>query len=520
MPVEQQKTPSKQDAVLRPATLRRELLLLFLMVLSVFVMTSAGFDTSEARYHYMVARQIVTHGSLSFSDPPKGIFTVGPNGRTYASHEIGNTIFLIPVAVFNLGLEKALAPRLDSRRLDYVTGFFVALVPAVYCAITTVLLYALLRVVFDKSLTTALAASLAFTFCTFVWTYSRNLFDGVLCMALLTGAMLAMMQFRRTASTRLFLLALTLLGCGVITRLSMVLALVAFWVYVTILFWRDRTRMIRLVLLGGAVLLPFAAWQAYYNLLRTGNWLLSPVQTAQYPANALTGNLALGLAYMLFSPGKSVFVYFPLAVLSVLCFRRFRTAYRPEAVFVAVLSGLWLLLHAKLAAFTLAWGPKYLITIAPVLALPACVVWESMTENFIRRSILSFALAWGFVLSASSIIGNWFFRVQLASVQGRDRDMVWSLSGGQALDMITGAASNFRNIILHQPGPTIPDLSPANRYASNTVNVWFNSAAYNGAPRVLLAGIALVLVMVAAYCLVTFRQLIVRNRRTEQHEVA
>src|ERR1035441_4079886 len=150
---------------------------------------------------------------------------------------------------------------------------------------------------------------MAFAFCTFVWTYSRNLFDGVLCMCLLTGAMLSMMQFVRTIRLSYFLVAMALCGFGIITRLTMVLLLAAFGIYLTMIFWKDRRRLIRLVLLGGAELVPFALWQVYYNRLRTGHWLMSPVMSDQYAAvNSLTGNLAVGISGLLFSPGKSIFV--------------------------------------------------------------------------------------------------------------------------------------------------------------------------------------------------------------------
>jgi len=44
--------------------------------------------------------------------------------------------------------------------------------------------------------------------------------------------------------------------------------------------------------------------------------------------------------------------------------------------------------------------------------------------------------------------------------------------------MIKGALFKLRNMALHLPGPYLNTYSPINRYASNTVNVWVNSAAY------------------------------------------
>ena len=306
---------------------------------------------------------------------------------------------------------------------------------------------------------------------------------------------------------------MVLCGLGVISRLTMVLLLVAIAAYLAAAFWRDRQLLIRLAVMGTAVLAPFALWQTYYNHLRTGHWLIAPVISGQYASsNGLTGNITTGMLGLLFSPGKSVFLYVPLALLSVVCFRRFTAAYPCESLFAAVLSGMWLIVHSKMATNwygAWGWGPRHFVTIAPVLALPACVSWEWMKETLWRRMAVRCALAWGAILSVSSIIGNWHFRMALADSQGRhDYDaMLWSITRGQALDMIAGAVGNLRNIIWHVPGPCLASYSSINCYASNTVDVWINSAAHAGVPRFLLVSIAAAILVVAAYCLLALKKL-------------
>jgi len=46
----------------------------------------------------------------------------------------------------------------------------------------------------------------------------------------------------------------------------------------------------------------------------------------------------------------------PLTLLSIVCFRRFMASYPMEATLVALLSGMWLLIHAKLATDCMAPG--------------------------------------------------------------------------------------------------------------------------------------------------------------------
>ncbi len=518
-------TSEQPQTTSAPASLRLEFRLVLGFVLSVFLLTSAGFDTSEGSYDYRIAHLILTQGALGFATPAEGMFEDGgctylaPNGRTYAYHEFGNALFLIPAAAVNIVLEKSLASRFDARRMGFITGFTASLMPVLYCALTIALFYMMLRISFHKSVETALKASMALAFCTFVWTYSRNLYDGVLCMCILTGAILSLLEFRRTLKMKFFLAAMVLSGLGVITRLTMALVLPAFLVYLTMVFWKDRRRLIQLVSIGIALLIPFAGWQMYYNHLRTGHVLIAPVMSDQYASTSgLTGDPVYGTLGLLFMPGKSIFLFIPLALLSIVCFRRFVASYRAEATLVALLSGMWLLIHAKLAADwygAWGWGPRHFITIAPVLALPACVCWDWMKERLWRRILRTSALTWGGILSLASIIGNWHFRMALGDAEGRHDALLWSLSGGQPVDMIKSALSNLRNIAFHLPGPYLEAYSPINRYASNTVNVWINSAAYAGVPKIPLGAIALALLAIACYCMIALRRIVDRGRKAE-----
>jgi hypothetical protein len=194
---------------------------------------------------------------------------------------------------------------------------------------------------------------------------------------------------------------------------------------------------------------------------------------------------------------------------------------------VALLSGLWLLIHAKLGNNWFGawgWGPRHFVTIAPVLVLPACVAWDWMKENVWRRCLLLSALSWGAVLSVASIMGNWSYRMRLANGVGGDYAtdvaMVWSLRKGQAVDMIVSSASNVRNLFLGVSGPNLPEHSAVSDYASTTINVWINSAAYMGVPRVLLAGAGFGLIAVAGYSLFALRSINLRTLRVERHDAA
>jgi len=477
-------------------TICRQAFLLWIALFCIFCLTGKGYDSSEGRFHYAVAKQIVSRGELGFDHAMEGIFTTAPNGRTYASHEIGNTIFQLPIAAVNLGIERAVGGRWSAQQMTYATEFLRSFLAAVYSSTTVMLLYLVLRTRFLVPRKEAVLGCMSFALCTFFWSSASSLFDGVLCGALLMSAVLCLFAFRGSSELRMFIGAMLFFGLGVITRLSMVLPLIGAWVYV-LCFVRNPRRLAKLVIIGVLVLLPFAAWQMYYNHLRTGYYLVSPVQTAQYAGNnSLDGPLLVGLSGLLFSPGKSVFVYCPMALLSLFCFAPFWRKFRPEAVFTVTVTLAWFLLHAKLRSWYGAWGwgPRHFITITPLLALPFLASGMEWLRGKTRWSLALFLLGWGLLLSICSVIGNWYFRMALANQQGRLNEFVWSLTGNQSVDMIKGAAGNFQRMAHRLPFETIPGMSETNQYVSNTLNIWPVGAYHNHVPLYILAPVALVLI--------------------------
>jgi len=477
-------------------TLHREALLIWIGIGCIYLLTARGYDDSEGKYHYAVAKQILTHGELGFDHPMEGVFTVAPNGRTYASHEIGNTLFQLPIAAVNLWLEPLLASRMPPPQARFVTEFLRSLMGPLYCSITVMLLYLCLRIIFAIPLRAAALGCMAFALCTFQWEYINGLYDGILCSALLMAGVLFLFGFRRTGDLKLFAASMAFLGFGVITRITMVVPLASALLYI-ILFTQDRRRLSRLILISVVILLPFATWQMYYNHLRIGSCLLSPVQSEQYAVdNALDGPFLVGLSGLVFSPGKSVFVYCPLALLSLFCIPQFWQKSRWEAIYTTTVIVLWFLIHAKMRIWYAkwAWGPRHFVPISPLLALPFLACSTVWLRNRMHKYLTAVALAWGGLLSICSVAGSWFFRLAVATKQGRTDQFVWSLTGNQAIDMIRGFGENIRHMVGTLPYETIAGMSDANIYASNTVSIWLNSAYYNHVPWYLLALVALVLI--------------------------
>ncbi|HEU5117450.1 MAG TPA: glycosyltransferase family 39 protein, partial [Isosphaeraceae bacterium] len=382
---------------------------------------------------------------MSFDHPMQGIYTVAPNGRTYASHEFGNTLFLLPTAFVNHLLSQTLTRAgMSPERIELAENFVMSFQAGLYVALILAFLYHILNRVYGQPSRTAFLACCVLAFTSFLWTYSRELFDGVLASLLMIASLWFLLRFRDSGAWTAEAAAFALLGLAVDTRLSMVVFVVASLYFVLAHGPKPRVQSL---LIAGLALAPFALWQVYYNHLRTGNPLLSPVQTPQYAFNnALDGNLAEGLLGLILSPGKGLFVYAPVLLISVLVFPRFARKDRAVATYILIAAALWLLLHARLRSWYGAWGlgPRHMITILPLLAIPALVHLPKLGNRTWSRWASALLLVPGFLLALASITGNYHHRLELASLRGyNDSTFIWGLHN-QAVDML----ESLRHILL------------------------------------------------------------------------
>lgn len=489
---------------------------IFLLFWSILAIVNSGWDTSEGNYHYAVAEHIIKTGRLGFDEFRHGIFTLAPNGRTYASHEIGNTLFYLPVAFINLSIDSLLRNLWGIQELpDTLRRFIFSFHSVTYTSVTLTALFGILRVLKQEVIPSFIGVS-AVAFTTFLWTYSRESYDGVLCSMLLTLAFLLLLIFKQNKSIIYLISASFLLGLTFITRLSMMLAIVAVLGYIVLITQKNIFNCIKSVMIYGLCLTPFLLWQLWYNQLRTGHWATSPVQIdpKYIYLNNFSNNWFVGFWGTLFSPGKSFFIYAPLLIISLILSRKFFRIYPKEALFVLCLTSLWMLLHAKLRNWhgSMAWGPRYWLNILPLMFLPFLT-----NINYIfahkRLKFISFFLGlFGFILSLSSMIICWSWRISLASEKVNkgtfleralevyklhEKEMVWGFLTSQTLDTFKGAIANLRNFakLITGNNPQLLESESLRSYACNTVNFWMNSLIFWGVPWYLVA-IAVLILMI------------------------
>ncbi len=255
----------------------------------------------------------------------------------------------------------------------FVVGrFFALLLPSIATALAGGVL-CLWGARLYRSLRLGVALALLFGLGTLAWPYSRFFFSEPLFTCCLVLAAFTIYQGYP-------LLAGLALGYALATRLEAVFVLPALLVYAWLcgqrwrgLFW------LGVGLLPGVMLVFANNWVRFRSLFEQG-----------YGDEGFTGNLFIGLAGFLLSPGKSVFVYVPVLLALPFAVVPFARRFRAEALFIALLtltilvkSSLWWIWWGGWG-----WGPRFLVPLMPFLVLPLGVLLVRQHWRIIIGAVL------------------------------------------------------------------------------------------------------------------------------------
>ena len=375
---------------------RRAARLIACAALCIYIATAGGGLTSiDAVMTYDVTKNLVEHGFTAFDeaglDQHRGV-----DGRYYSPFGIGQSIFNIPFYVAGRAVRQWFGVHLG--RSETVDKAAVALGSTVAAAGIVWVVY-LFAWRLSGSLVAARHTALALGFGTLVWPYSKFGFSAALTSWCLTAGIYSAWVGVRLDRRRMLAWGGVWLGCAFLTRHEMAVAapMVAAWVaFESRMDWRRLVE--RLAWLGVSITAATAFW-LWYNFTRFGN----PLDTGNIGTNLALDqhfdfdrSIVTGVLGLLFSPGRSLFVYVPLAMAGVLAFPAFFRRDRSTAALLAAVLVSFLLLYGSLRYWDglRGYGPRYLVPLLPLLILPL-VSWLEPGQGGWRR-----VLPWVVGLSA------------------------------------------------------------------------------------------------------------------------
>ncbi len=221
---------------------------------------------------------------------------------------------------------------------------------------------------------------------TSIWVYARVPYSEIVQAGCFLAFFSALVETARQPARRTFF------GLGLWTGIlvnSKTIYVVCIPGAVALLIWRLRGRATRreasAALLG---LLPGALALAVYNWMRWGSPFATGYESVTH--GFWQENLLSGLWGQLLSPGRSVFVFSPPLVLSLVGLRAFWRRHPDVAAALAVTVLPLLVLYSRYLFWSgdWGWGPRYLVFALPVLLLPSAELLAGAPSTGRARRLL------------------------------------------------------------------------------------------------------------------------------------
>lgn len=318
---------------------------------------------ADATPMYEVAEALVNRGEFNIATAWPVDLERGRRGKTYAIAPLLQSLQHVPGVLIRKGLSWVWRGT-----HDLAWPFAAHIGPSALGAWTVVMFISICRCL-GLALRPTLAAAAALAFGTMVWIYARSPYSEMLQTACFTAfALQVLRNTHETTRKSALLLGLTA-GLLINAKVVFALALMGGGVWLSIHTWGQWPRLRRLVGWSAAAFLPLALLLPLYNWARWGSPLASG-----YNLNipVFEERLGLGLWGLLFSPGKSVWLYCPPLLLSVVALPRMWRQHRWLLAFIALLVGPVIALYGKMLYWSgdYAWGPRYLTFAVPLSLLP------------------------------------------------------------------------------------------------------------------------------------------------------
>ncbi|MBO9322343.1 MAG: hypothetical protein J7457_09460 [Roseiflexus sp.] len=387
----------------------------FLFLLALYLLTASGhlYSPDEEAMYY-VTRGLATRGDIAIEgdDLVPMPLREGRDGRMVSPYGILPSLAALPF--FALGA--LLAGGASVEVYEYLTRFTVSLLNAPVTAATGAVLFSCV-VSLGYGRRAAWLAAGAFGVASLAWPYARTFFSEPLAGLLLILAVERAYSASVRHDRRALLISGVATGLLLATRIAALVAAPFLMLYVAAATvscpgasrgMAERLRVMAAHLgLWSLGLVPGVALVIGYNLARFGVPLASGYGDE---ASAFTTPLLTGLTGLLLSPGKSLFLYAPVAALALagapLLWRRWRLE-------VALLLSL-VIAHVILYAHWHAWdgggvwGPRLLLPIVPLLAVLATPVFERAAAGggIGIRLIVSAILVFGTINALAGVLVN------------------------------------------------------------------------------------------------------------------
>lgn len=269
-----------------------------------------------------------------------------------------------------------------------------------YIALTGSVFYLLTKNMFgDKR--KAFYLSLILIFSTMLLPYSVFGMEHIFTFTVLS-AFTSLFLYSKNENKYLLLLGGIFTGMAMQTKAYGILFLMPSLIYLFLIFSKNNKQVFskKYFLKASLFLAPilfFVILGLWYNFAQFGS-----VFSTNYNLNNELQPISLwiGIYGILFSAGKGFFIYNPVAIIALFCFKDFLKRFKNEFIFIAIFSLIFIPFNAGFSFWTdEVWGPRKLLVLIPFALLPLGCYLDRINKKkiFLLASIVLIGFYFNFV---------------------------------------------------------------------------------------------------------------------------
>jgi hypothetical protein len=350
----------------------------------------------------------------------------GRGGKLYGWFGMGQSLLMLPSDILATGLERlpifadynGTDPGVRSIVVSYSTNILVNILTALAC-------FRLLRLL-SFGTKQATAGVLALLLCTTHLHYTQNMMENNYIMLLTLSGFGFQYEWLRTGNRRALLIGSAALGLNLLTRLTTGMDLVAAGIFLLLVLCFERVprtqlweRLVTYAKTALPVYVTFLLIDRLYQYYRFGSFFntyvsvvakeyrqLDPTLPSNYPWET---PFHVGFLGPLISPAKSIFLFDPLLVLTILLavftWRRFSPEVKAYVVAAFLLVLTYISFYARYTVWSgdFAWGDRYVgtaVELAAFISVPLLLryrhkvgklVWSVGAALIVTSSIIQLA---------------------------------------------------------------------------------------------------------------------------------
>ena len=408
---------------------RNPLVLLCLTAgLLAFVVQSGELGSADTTHRLQTTHWLWTSQPQVFPNEYPEFGLHGRGGKIYSWYGIGQSLLMLPadlvgtwISHWHVFANYEDDPAVRSIVVSYSTSILVNV-------LTALMAFRFLQQL-GFGVKEAVAGVLAMMFCTTHLHYTQNMMENNYIMLLTLIGFSYQLEWLRSGNRRALFWGSAALGLNLLTRVTTALDLIAAGVFLLAAMWFEQQpgqtywpKLVEYSKVSVPIYVFFAVVERWYSYYRFGSFLQSyipifaresrlqdPSLPASFPWSTPFHEGFLGAV---FKPEKSIFLFDPLLIFTVLLFvlvwKRMEPDVRAYAVTSLLLVIGYIAFYARYTYWTgdFAWGDRYVSTAVQMVALlcvPLLLRYRASLGDWVWRLGIGF-LAVSFVIQVASLV--------------------------------------------------------------------------------------------------------------------